>query len=106
MIISATLPKSITLLKNETTKILASKSTTSLNLFTAACTNDTEIAGWYFNGANYTAAMGNGRSGITPDLEGNCVTVSNMNRNSGTNSTTDGNTGRAICIGTFGVNNS
>ena len=69
-----------------------------------ACTNDGELAGWYFNGSNYTGAMGSGKSGITPDLTGSCVVVSNMNRSSGTNSTTDGNSGKGICIGAFGVN--
>ena len=69
------------------------------------CTNEIEIAGWYFNNQSYTADMGNGKAGIPPDLSGSCAVISTMNRTTGTNSTTDGNTGRAICIGAFGVNN-
>ena len=94
--------KEITYKETTTLKL---DSTSSAAFMTSACTNDSEIAGWYFNGSNYTGAMGSGDGGIAPDFTDACATVSVMNRQSGTNSTTDGNTGRAICIGAFGVNN-
>ena len=69
------------------------------------CVDENIMAGWYFNGSNYTGAMGSGGSGISPDNSSSCGTASNMNRETGANSTTYGNTGNGICIGAFGVNN-
>ncbi len=97
--------KNFTQLKLQIQENLKGASPAIAEYIAPACTNDSELAGWYFNGSNYTGAMGNGDAGIAPDLTNACVTVSNLNRRTGKNSTTDGHSGKAICVGAFGVNN-